>query len=38
MIVNYPDVGDNYLPAFKEATEAGIPVSTYAWGYVTGPR
>ena len=37
VIVNYPDVGDNYLPVFKEATEAGIPVSTYAWGYVTGP-
>ena len=22
---------------FKEATEQGIPVATYAWGYVTGP-
>ena len=21
----------------EEATEAGIPVATYAWGYVTGP-
>ena len=25
------------LPVMKEATEAGIPVATYAWGYVTGP-
>jgi ABC-type sugar transport system substrate-binding protein len=37
VIVNYPDIADGYLPVFKEATEAGIPVSTYAWGYVTGP-
>jgi ribose transport system substrate-binding protein len=25
------------LPVMKEATQAGIPVATYAWGYVTGP-
>ena len=25
------------IPVFQEATKAGIPVSTYAWGYVTGP-
>ena len=25
------------LPVMKEATDAGIPVATYAWGYVTGP-
>ena len=25
------------LPVIKEATKAGIPVATYAWGYVTGP-
>jgi hypothetical protein len=25
------------LPVFQQATKAGIPVSTYAWGYVTGP-
>ncbi len=37
VIVNFPDVGDQYLPVFKEATAAGIPVSTYAYGYVTGP-
>jgi len=37
VIVNYPDIADGYLPVFKEATEKGIPVSTYAWGYVTGP-
>ena len=37
VIVNYPDIGDAYLPAFKEARDKGIPVSTYAWGYVTGP-
>jgi ribose transport system substrate-binding protein len=36
-IVTYPDFGDAMLPVFKEATAAGIPVSTYAWGYVTGP-
>ena len=24
-------------PVMKEATDAGIPVATYAWGYVTGP-
>jgi ABC-type sugar transport system substrate-binding protein len=37
VIVNFPDIGDQYLPVFQEATEAGIPVTTYAWGYVTGP-
>ncbi len=36
-IVTYPDFGDAMLPVFKEATKAGIPVATYAWGYVTGP-
>ena len=37
VIVSYPDIGDAYLPVYQEATEQGIPVSTYAWGYVTGP-
>jgi ribose transport system substrate-binding protein len=37
VIVTYPDVGDAYLPVFQEAKDAGIPVSTYAWGYVAGP-
>jgi ABC-type sugar transport system substrate-binding protein len=37
VIVNYPDIADAYLPVFQEATAAGIPVSTYAWGLVTGP-
>jgi len=37
LIVTYPDFGDAMLPVFKEATQAGIPVATYAWGYVTGP-
>ena len=36
-IVTYPDFGDAMIPVFKEATQAGIPVSTYAWGYVSGP-
>ena len=36
-IVTYPDFGDAMLPVFQQATKAGIPVSTYAWGYVTGP-
>jgi ribose transport system substrate-binding protein len=36
-IVTYPDFGDAMIPVFKQATQAGIPVSTYAWGYVTGP-
>ena len=36
-IVTYPDFGDAMLPVFKQAKAAGIPVSTYAWGYVTGP-
>ena len=37
VIVTYPDFGDAMLPVFREATKAGIPVATYAWGYVTGP-
>src|SRR5690348_15181404 len=37
LIVSYPDYGDAMLPVMKEATQAGIPVATYAWGYVTGP-
>ena len=36
-IVTYPDFGDAMIPVFQQATKAGIPVSTYAWGYVTGP-
>ncbi len=36
-IVTYPDFGDAMIPVFKQATAAHIPVSTYAWGYVTGP-
>jgi len=36
-IVTYPDFGDAMIPVFQEATKAHIPVSTYAWGYVTGP-
>jgi ribose transport system substrate-binding protein len=37
VIVTYPDFGDAMLPVFKEATARGIPVATYAWGYVSGP-
>ncbi len=37
LIVTYPDYGDAMLPVMREATEAGIPVATYAWGFVTGP-
>jgi ribose transport system substrate-binding protein len=37
LIVTYPDFGDAMLPVVKEATKAGIPVATYAWGYMTGP-
>jgi ribose transport system substrate-binding protein len=37
LIVTYPDFGDAMAPVMKEATDAGIPVATYAWGYVTGP-
>jgi ribose transport system substrate-binding protein len=37
LIVTYPDFGDAMLPAYKEATKAGIPVASYAWGYVSGP-
>ena len=33
LIVSYPDFGDAMLPVMKEATDAGIPVATYAWGY-----
>ena len=36
-IVTYPDYADAELPVFKEAKKAGIPVATYAWGYVSGP-
>jgi len=37
LIVTYPDFGDAMLPVFREATKAGIPVATYAWGYVSNP-
>ena len=37
VIVTYPDFGDAMLPVFKEATRRGIPVATYAWGYVSNP-
>jgi ABC-type sugar transport system substrate-binding protein len=37
VIVSYPDFGDAAIPVFKEATAKGIPVVTYAWGFVTGP-
>ena len=37
VIVTYPDFGDAMLPVFREATQRGIPVATYAWGYVSGP-
>jgi ribose transport system substrate-binding protein len=37
VIVSYPDFGDAMLPVYREATRAGIPVATYAWGYVSGP-
>jgi len=37
LIVTYPDFGDAMIPVMKQATDAGIPVATYAWGYVTGP-
>ena len=37
LIVTYPDYGDAMLPVMTEATKAGIPVASYAWGYVTGP-
>jgi ribose transport system substrate-binding protein len=37
VIVTYPDFGDAMLPVFREATAKGIPVATYAWGFVTGP-
>src|ERR671929_761236 len=36
-IVTYPDFADAELPVFKEAVRAHIPVTTYAWGYVSGP-
>jgi ribose transport system substrate-binding protein len=36
-IVTYPDYADAELPVFKEAAKAHIPVTTYAWGYVSGP-
>jgi ribose transport system substrate-binding protein len=37
LIVTYPDYGDAMLPVMREATQAGIPVATYAWGFVSGP-
>ena len=37
VIVTYPDFGDAMIPVMKEATDAGIPVATYAWGYVSDP-
>ena len=37
LIVTYPDFGDAMMPVMKEATDAGIPVATYAWGYVRDP-
>jgi ABC-type sugar transport system substrate-binding protein len=37
LIVTYPDFGDAMLPVFREATQAHIPVATYAWGYVSNP-
>ncbi|HET9461682.1 MAG TPA: substrate-binding domain-containing protein [Gaiellaceae bacterium] len=37
VIVTYPDFGDAMIPAMKKATDAGIPVATYAWGYVSEP-
>src|SRR5262245_37325560 len=37
VIVSYPDFGDAMIPVMKEATDAGIPVATYAWGYVSNP-
>ena len=36
-IVTYPDFGDAMIPVFKQATAAGIPVATYAWGFVSDP-
>ncbi len=36
-IVTYPDFGDAMIPVFQQAKAAGIPVSTYAWGKVSGP-
>jgi ABC-type sugar transport system substrate-binding protein len=37
LIVTYPDFGDAMIPVMKQATDAGIPVATYAWGYVSNP-
>jgi len=37
LIVTYPDFGDAMIPVMKQATDAGIPVATYAWGYVSDP-
>ena len=37
VIVTYPDFGDAMIPVMKKATDAGIPVATYAWGYVSEP-
>ena len=37
LIVTYPDFADAMIPVMKQATDAGIPVATYAWGYVSDP-
>jgi ribose transport system substrate-binding protein len=37
VIVTYPDFADAMIPVMKQATDAGIPVATYAWGYVSDP-
>ena len=37
LIVTYPDFGDAMIPVMKQATDAGIPVATYAWGFVSDP-
>src|SRR5262245_14550940 len=37
LIVTYPDFGDAMIPVMKQAHDAGIPVATYAWGYVSDP-
>src|SRR6186997_2577361 len=37
LIVTYPDFGDAMIPVMKEATDKGIPVATYAWGFVSDP-
>ena len=37
LIVTYPDFGDAMIPVMKQATDAGIPVASYAWGFVSDP-